>query len=86
MSEKLKRKDYEISTLKRQLNEQRCELEEARRQLRRAGKDDDLITVLRPTPLILDSTQTLQTRETFHKHVVHQREISFTTAPLFTIN
>jgi len=43
--EKLKRKDYEIATLKRQLSDERRELDEARRRLRRLGKDDPPSTV-----------------------------------------
>ena len=46
VSEKLKRKDYEIAALKRQLSEQRRELDDARRQLRRIGKDDEPSTVM----------------------------------------
>jgi len=36
----LRRKDYEIAALKRQLSELRRQLDDARRQLRRLGNDD----------------------------------------------
>jgi len=43
MSEQLKRKDYEIATLKQELCEQRRELNELRQQMRR--KHDEPTTV-----------------------------------------
>ena len=50
VNEKLRRKDYEIATLKRQLSDQRRELEEARQQLKRRDKDDQPSTVCSPPP------------------------------------
>ena len=55
-SETLKRKDYEIATLKRQLADVRSQLDETRRQLRRLGKDDEPGTVCTVIPRLHDTT------------------------------